>query len=512
VPHYFGKIELIHVRKDSLLLHYFSHHRYLLYTICLYIKKLGSRSTAVVVDSSSSGIVGVAVVVEVDFVDSFLQNVDHGVERTETIFVDRAASVGVRDGNDSIVDEEADLLGHVSGRASHDLSGEVGGEGNELAGNEGVGAGVASGAKRGTAEQGSEVESSEGIKNNNLVSSIGIDGLVQREVSRRVVESLVKSRCGIGVSVGEACQPLLEETLALSSRDGRARSIVVVEGQVVIVFVVDEVLLSEETTELGVAESVGLVRAKLQHINGVDISKVESTRNLRVQSGESGIESVDGELVGDGATDTTTTGNVRVGADLVSSTRVVDGRVLDQDFNVDLVQVFGNTEETSSKVLGSLDHAILRLGAEDGEGVLLSEVVEQLTVQLTVLDTKLEVLATAKGGKELSSELVGPVSQESQLASHIEARGGGIVDLLSESRRTSTARGVTSTVAVQQEHLVDSAAIGNQRARFGQAVIGRRDRVPRTQITPVLCNIELVAKCRRTMRLRHSQGESGSGS
>lgn len=402
----------------------------------------------------------------------------------------------IRDGNDSIVDEEADLLGHVSRGAGHDLSGEVGGEGNELAGNEGVGAGVTSGAERRTAEQGSEVESSEGVKNNDLVGSIGIDGLVQREVGRRVVVSLIESGCGIGVSVGEACEPFLEETLALSSRDRRTRSVVVVERQVVVVFVVDEVLLSEETTELGVAESVGLVRAKLQHINGVDTSEVESTRNLRVQSGESGIESVDGELVGDGATDATTAGNVGVGTDFISGTRVVDGRVLDQDLDVDLVQIFGDTEETSSKVLGSLDHAVLRLGTEDGQGVLLGEVVQELTIQLTVLDTKLEVLATAKGSKKLSSELVGPVSQESQLASHIEARGGGIVDLLSESRRTSTASGVTSTMAVQQEHLVDSAAIGNQRACFGQTIVGRRDRVPRTQITPVLCDVELVAKCR----------------
>jgi hypothetical protein len=67
----------------------------------------------------------------------------------------------------------------------------VGGEGNELAGDEGVGTGVASGAERGTVEQSCEVESSQGIKNDDLVGGIGIDGLVQREVSRGVVESLV---------------------------------------------------------------------------------------------------------------------------------------------------------------------------------------------------------------------------------------------------------------------------------------------------------------------------------
>jgi len=405
----------------------------LLYTICLYIMKNSrSRSTAIVVDTSSGGVVGVAVVVEVDLVDSLLQDIDHGVERTQTILVDGAASVRVRDGNDRVVDEEADLLGHVSGGASHDLSGEVGGKGNQLASNERVGTGVTGGAERGTAEQGGEVESSEGIEDNNLVGSIGIDGLVQGEVSRRVVKGLVESRRGIGVGVGEASEPFLEETLALSSSDGRTRSVVVVEGQIVVVLVVDEVLLGEETAELGVTESVSLVRAELQHINGVDIGEVESTRNLRVQSGESGVESVDSELVGDGATDATTAGDVGVGADLVGSTRVVDSRVLDQDLDVDLVEVFRNTKETSSKVLGSLDHAVLRLGAEDGKGVLVGEVVQELTVQLTVLDTELEVLATTKGSKKLGAELVSPVGQESQLASHIEARSGSVVDLLSK--------------------------------------------------------------------------------
>jgi hypothetical protein len=184
VPQYCVQIDLVRNRGEFLLLHYYSDYRHLLYKICLYIMKdLGSRSTAVVVVTSGSGVVGVAVIIEVDLVDSLLQHVDHGVERTETILVNGAASVRVRDGNDSIVDQEADLLGHVSGGAGHDLSGEVSGEGNDLASDEGVGAGVTSGAERGPIEQGCEVESGEGIENNDFVSSISIDGLVQREVS-----------------------------------------------------------------------------------------------------------------------------------------------------------------------------------------------------------------------------------------------------------------------------------------------------------------------------------------
>lgn len=305
------------------------------------------------------------------------------------------------------------------------------------------------------------------------MGGIGVDGLVQREVGRRVVVSLVEGRVGRGVGVGEACKPLLEETLALSSGDGRARTVVVVERQVVVVLVVDEVLLGEETAEFGVAKSVGLVGAELQHINDIGGSEVESTRNLRVQSSKGRVESVVGELCGNSATDATAAGNVGVGADLVGSTRVVDSRVLNKNLNVDLVQVLRDTEETSGKVLGSLDHAVLRLGAEDRKSILLGEVVEKFTVQLTVLDTELEVLAAAKGSKKLSAELVGPVSQEGQLTGDIEARSGGIVDLLGESGRTSAAGGVTSTVTVQQKHLVDGAALGNQGVSLIQTIVGR---------------------------------------
>lgn len=158
-----------------------------------YTLNLRSRGTAVVVDTSSGGVVGEAVVVVVDLVGSLLQDTDHGVERTETILVNRAARVGVGNRDDSIVDEETNLLGDVSGRAGHDLSGEVGGEGNDLASNERVGALVAGSAESGTLEQGGEVEGSQGVENNDFVGGIGVDGLVQREVGRRVVVSLVKS-------------------------------------------------------------------------------------------------------------------------------------------------------------------------------------------------------------------------------------------------------------------------------------------------------------------------------
>jgi hypothetical protein len=48
----------------------------------------------------------------------------------------------------------------------------------------------------------------------------------------------------------------------------------------------------------------------------------------------------------------------------------VQSTYLYENLNVDLVEVLWDTEETSSKVLGSLNHTVLGLSAEDGESLL----------------------------------------------------------------------------------------------------------------------------------------------
>lgn len=168
--------------------------------------------------------------VVVDLVGTSLKNLDHGIEGAKTILVNGAASVRVRNWNNSVIDQEADLLGLVSGWAGHDLGGEVGSEGHELACNKAVSALIANSVvERWAIEQGSQVKCGQSIEDDDLVSGIGVNRLVQREVSRRVVESLVQRRGGVGVSVGEACKPLLQVALALCSGDRRARTVVVVE-------------------------------------------------------------------------------------------------------------------------------------------------------------------------------------------------------------------------------------------------------------------------------------------
>jgi hypothetical protein len=185
--------------------------------------------TTVVVNTSLGGVVGVAVVVEVNLVDTRLEGLNHGWERAKTVCVNGAAGVGIRDRDNGVVDDEADLLGDVAGRAVQDLGGEVRGERNLLGGDEGIGVLVLVQVERGTVEEGGQVERGEGVEDDDLVGGVGVDGLVEREVGGGVVEGLVESRHGGGEGVGETGNPLLEETLSLSGSDWGARTLVVVE-------------------------------------------------------------------------------------------------------------------------------------------------------------------------------------------------------------------------------------------------------------------------------------------
>lgn len=112
-----------------------------------------SRSATIIVNTRSSSVVGKAVVVVVDLLNSLLQDTDHDVETTKAILVNGTARVRIRNRNHGIIDQETNLLGLVPGRAGHDLSGEVSGEGNELACDKGVGSLVAGRAKGRAIEQ-----------------------------------------------------------------------------------------------------------------------------------------------------------------------------------------------------------------------------------------------------------------------------------------------------------------------------------------------------------------------
>lgn len=62
------------------------------------------------------------------------------------------------------------------------------------------------------------------------MGGIGVEGLVEREVGRGVVEGQVERGSSGGVGLGESRNEFLEVALALSGGDGRTGAIVVVEG------------------------------------------------------------------------------------------------------------------------------------------------------------------------------------------------------------------------------------------------------------------------------------------
>jgi hypothetical protein len=322
--------------------------------------RLRPRSPSVVVLARYSSVVREAVVVKVDLSATLLQNANNVVERAETILVDWAAGVGLinweygvvaRDCcqlrvNQSLsrvhVHDEADLLRGLHGRARKHLHSEVGCKRDSLTSHKCVLVSITSRTQRWALEQGSQVERGKCVEHNNLMRSISIDGLVEREVGSRVVESLVQ--CGVGARslVRESSNELVEEALSLSSGNRRTGAVVVVKRQVEVVLVVQEVLLREKVAESRVTEGMGLVRAKLEHGNGIGGREID-TASLRLETGKRRVKSVGGKLGGYGAPDTATGGNVGVIAGLVGGTRVVETLCLNDEFNVDFIQVVGDT-------------------------------------------------------------------------------------------------------------------------------------------------------------------------
>lgn len=72
---------------------------------------------------------------------------------------------------------------------------------------------------------------------------VGIDRLREREVCAAVIKRLIQCRLSTRVCAREAADVFVEVPLALGCSDGRARTVVVVEGEVVVVLVVEEVFL-----------------------------------------------------------------------------------------------------------------------------------------------------------------------------------------------------------------------------------------------------------------------------
>lgn len=80
-----------------------------------------------------------------------------------------------------------------------------------------------------TFEQSSQVKRGQSVENDDFVSCICIDRLIQREISCVVVVSEIKGRTGGGKRMREASYEFLEITFALCGGNRRSGAIVIVE-------------------------------------------------------------------------------------------------------------------------------------------------------------------------------------------------------------------------------------------------------------------------------------------
>lgn len=319
---------------------------------------------------------------------------------------------------------------------------------------------------------------------------IGVDGLVERKVRRRVIHGLVERRVGLGNRVCKASDEFIQVTFALGSRNRRARAVVVVEGEVEEVFVVEEILLAEEAAKGRVAQCVGFVGAEIKHGNDVLGRKFDAV-GLGLQASECAVESIFCEFGCYRVADAASRVNVGVVANIVGRARVVEAISLDDYLEVDFSHVLGHAEETGTKVLGSLDHAVFTLGPEDGDLSRCREVVQEMAIQLAILDSQHKVFAATRWCEKLGTKPVLPVVQKSELTRERKAGFGGFRKLGSKLGWGSVTGGIPGSVTVQQVHLRDLAPIWDQRAGVWQAVVGALNRVPWTEIAPVFSNIKV---------------------
>jgi hypothetical protein len=90
--------------------------------------------------------------------------------------------------------EKAQLPGGLVCGALQDLGREMGGEGHDLACDEGVAALVALDAQGRAVEQSGQVERRQRVEDNDFVGGVGVDGVVERKLRCVVVIGFVESR------------------------------------------------------------------------------------------------------------------------------------------------------------------------------------------------------------------------------------------------------------------------------------------------------------------------------
>lgn len=91
--------------------------------------------------------------------------------------------------------KEANLSGRLVSRTLQNLRGEMGCEWYQFAGYEAATVLITERTQWWSSEQRSQIERRQGVEDNNFMGGVGVDGIVQREVGRGIVESEVQGRC-----------------------------------------------------------------------------------------------------------------------------------------------------------------------------------------------------------------------------------------------------------------------------------------------------------------------------
>ena len=111
--------------------------------------------------------------------------------------------------------------------------------------------------------QGSQVQGRESVKNSNLVGSIRINGLIQRECHIIAIERRVGCRVVLcDERVVEARDELLQVAETLCSADWRRETLIAVESDIECLLEDLEILFVEEAAKFGVAQGDSLPRSR----------------------------------------------------------------------------------------------------------------------------------------------------------------------------------------------------------------------------------------------------------
>lgn len=442
---------------------------------------------------AKAGLVKVGVLVSIGLLE-----VDKVVEGAERLSV--RTSFGAAVGDDSLVEEGSNVaLGLVV--TLDNLPDNASSKRHNVAEVEGS-ARIGVGWVQELADYLGVVQRRENGEEDVIVREVNVEGLIEREVQRVLIESAVLGgdRVDVEGAVGESVEELAHVSDTLGFSVGAHDAVVTAELKVEIVLESFPLALGEQSAEVRVSESDRLISAKTLHAVDHLVCQRE-TRDVLLQTFARGSEV---DWVPDGSQVSVTNGDgVRVVASIVGGEGVVESTgsaeaiaALENDLEVDLGWSIP-TEESERPVTSRVKDPLLAGGPDDGLVGLSAGIVE-LAVSVVVLNSRIEELLVADGVEYLGAELVAPVVEERERTGSGKVRVGvvelrDVLDYFSEERSTFSGRRgrVAGSVSVENVDLLDGASLGENGIVFLEVSKDGRGEVGRL-VAEVLEEVEVV--------------------